>query len=217
MTVRGALPTKSEELAQWYFRLNGFLTLPNFVLHPSSPGSQRTDADVIGVRFPFRREFGSHEIDEPGFRKHSSTPYFVLAEVKSGWVGPNRAWRDSTKSNIEDILAAVGPFDSEENKVAAEQLRSHGVYQGRGLYCSLFFIGEQLDESATGFEKVPHRTWNDVLSFIYKRFTEFAPLKTQTDQWDETGRKLSNLATRYRRDESEFLSAARKAFKLPTA
>jgi hypothetical protein len=29
------MPNRSKELAQGYFRLNGFLTLPNFVLHPS--------------------------------------------------------------------------------------------------------------------------------------------------------------------------------------
>jgi hypothetical protein len=46
-----------ERVAYWYFRLNGFFQFENFVVHPSTKGSQRTEADLIGVRFPHRKEF----------------------------------------------------------------------------------------------------------------------------------------------------------------
>jgi hypothetical protein len=45
----------SERVASWFFRLNGCLTIDNFILHPdfiNPSGRQRTDADVLGVRFP---------------------------------------------------------------------------------------------------------------------------------------------------------------------
>ena len=45
-----------EKVAYWYFRLNGFLQIENFVVHPERRGSQRTDADLLAVRFPFRAE-----------------------------------------------------------------------------------------------------------------------------------------------------------------
>jgi hypothetical protein len=45
-----------ERVAYWYFRLNGFLQIENFVLHPAGGGSQRTDADLLAVRFPDRKE-----------------------------------------------------------------------------------------------------------------------------------------------------------------
>lgn len=45
-----------EKVAYWYFRLNGFLQIENFVVHPSSRGGQRTDADLLAVRFPYRAE-----------------------------------------------------------------------------------------------------------------------------------------------------------------
>ena len=31
-----------EKVAYWYFRLNGFLQIENFVIHPSQSGAQRT-------------------------------------------------------------------------------------------------------------------------------------------------------------------------------
>jgi hypothetical protein len=43
---------RSEQVANWYFRLNGFLSIPGFVLHPDK--RQRfplTEADLMGVRF----------------------------------------------------------------------------------------------------------------------------------------------------------------------
>jgi len=46
----------SEQLAYWYLRLNGFLSISNFVVHPDTGGQQRTDVDILGVRFPYRAE-----------------------------------------------------------------------------------------------------------------------------------------------------------------
>ena len=45
-----------EKVAYWYFRLNGFLQIENFIVHPERRGSQRTDADLLAVRFPHRAE-----------------------------------------------------------------------------------------------------------------------------------------------------------------
>ena len=45
-----------EKLAYWYLRLNGFLTIPNFVVHPDNGSNQKTDIDILGVRFPYRAE-----------------------------------------------------------------------------------------------------------------------------------------------------------------
>jgi hypothetical protein len=48
------LPT--EKVAYWFFRLNGCMTIENFVVHPDFGGSQRTDADILGIRLPYRSE-----------------------------------------------------------------------------------------------------------------------------------------------------------------
>ena len=45
-----ALPRRldPEKVAHWYFRLNGFLQIENFVVHPERRGGQGTDADLLG-------------------------------------------------------------------------------------------------------------------------------------------------------------------------
>jgi hypothetical protein len=45
-----------EKIAYWFFRLNGCATITNFVVHPDRRGSQRTDVDVLAVRFPYWHE-----------------------------------------------------------------------------------------------------------------------------------------------------------------
>jgi len=55
---RGISP---EKVAYWFFRLNGCLTLVNFVVHPDlirrdEPRSQWTDVDILAIRFPHRKE-----------------------------------------------------------------------------------------------------------------------------------------------------------------
>lgn len=44
----------AEELTYWYFRLNGFFLLENYVLHNVGEGNQRgtADADLLAIRFP---------------------------------------------------------------------------------------------------------------------------------------------------------------------
>jgi hypothetical protein len=58
--VHAALPHEAldpENVAYWYFRLSGCLQIENFVVHSSGRGGQRTDADLLAVRFPYRAEF----------------------------------------------------------------------------------------------------------------------------------------------------------------
>jgi hypothetical protein len=45
-----------ERLAYWYLRLGAFLTIENFIVHDEAGGFQRTDVDLVAVRFPNRRE-----------------------------------------------------------------------------------------------------------------------------------------------------------------
>ena len=206
---------KSEDLAHWYFRLNGFFTLPNFVLHPREKGGQRTDVDVAGIRFPGRREFatGNGEIDDPEFSKSGDRLYAVFAEIKTSRASPNRAWLDPNRRNLDDLLGALGIFGAPECGLAAEGLRTSGTYENGMIYCSLFLIGETLEDVGAGLALVPHRTWDALLRFIYRRFVNYDHLKTDTEQWDEAGRAL--LGFMGKRSESAFISAARRAFHLP--
>jgi hypothetical protein len=50
-TRKQSLPLNSESLTYWYFRLNGFFTIPNFVVHPDRGSKQRTEVDVFDLFF----------------------------------------------------------------------------------------------------------------------------------------------------------------------
>ena len=55
------MPDLYEKYIRWYLRLNGFLSVENFIAHADGDPTrqrgrlvgQRTELDVIGVRFPF--------------------------------------------------------------------------------------------------------------------------------------------------------------------
>jgi hypothetical protein len=205
--------TNPEQLAQWYFRLNGCLTIPNFVLHPIRPGSARTDVDVIGFRFATRCELSSDVIDDEPFAKQVR-PCLWLAEVKTRYVSLNKSWRDHSGRNIECVLAAIGIVESGQTADVARALVERGVWGGEPWACSLFFVGDSLpEELRQQFPDVPHRNWAQVLSFIYGRFRRFDRLKTQHEQWDETGKTLWRLSAAYS-DADTFERQARTEFNL---
>ena len=119
---------RAEEVASWYFRLNGFLSLPGFVVHLDQDKAevgadgiaryQRTEADLIAVRFLESREiinsFGGkremHDdqklLDLYGAGENKQA-LFIVVEVKSGLCKMNGPWTNSNKKNIfpkTDIL-----------------------------------------------------------------------------------------------------------------
>jgi len=95
---------KPGDLAYWYFRLNGFFTIVNFVLHPLRMGGQLTDADIFGVRFPDRAEFADlPDFDDVEFRT-LDLPLFLCAEVTRDQCKLNGPWTDSNRGNINALL-----------------------------------------------------------------------------------------------------------------
>jgi hypothetical protein len=94
--MRGSMPdfriengrywVSSEALGYWFLRLNGFLTIPNFVVHPDTGSQQGTDVDVLGVRFPYRKENRQRPMrDSDRFtRPNRDKAYVALAEIKTG-------------------------------------------------------------------------------------------------------------------------------------
>ena len=46
----------TEKVAYWFFRLNGCMTIEDFVVYPDFGGAPRTDADMSGIRPAYRSE-----------------------------------------------------------------------------------------------------------------------------------------------------------------
>lgn len=183
---------KTESLAYWYFRLNGFLTSINFVIHTERRGITGTDVDILGVRFPYRAElFNRPMVDDNEFRRISSKPYVVIAEVKKGRCALNGPWTIRERRNIDRVLRAIGIIPIEHIEAVAESLYSNGYYKSKEAYISLICIGKEPDSDiTTRYPQVPQITWIDITKFIYKRFQSYKNVKTWHPSWDADGKGL---------------------------
>jgi hypothetical protein len=189
----------SEKVASWYLRLNGFMTVDNFILHDEP--SQRTDADIYGVRFPFRKEL---DMEDDALFRIQTKPLFVMAEVKGfgGECTLNGPWTNKTKQNMQYLLKAIGVFKLSEIDEAAEALYENCVYEDDERKVQLIVIGSRRNVS---YDKerpeLPQILFPDLLAFMHRRFREFRMLKSDHKQWDEVGRFLYKQSAQNR---SEF-------------
>lgn len=188
------LKIDSEKLAYWYFRLNGFLTIQNFVVHPNSGSQQRTEIDIIAARFPYRVELPKNENpmqDDKCLILKPKKIRIILAEVKKGICKLNSAWTNPDKGNMQQIMSALGAIDRETLKLASDKLCKDGYYEDEKFSFSLCCLGKETNNAkCKRFQNVLQLTWNDVLSFIYDRFEKYEICKRQHQQWDSTGQKL---------------------------
>lgn len=129
---------RAEEVAHWYFRLNGFLMIPGFIVHPDVQSEMpRTEADLIGIRLKNsaeafwvkqpRQTFRTNEFRSPKPMKDdavfinagkvgsASRHVVALVEVKAGMCAINGPWSNSaglgdrnSSSNMERALARIG-------------------------------------------------------------------------------------------------------------
>lgn len=195
----------SEKLAYWYLRLNGFLTIENFVVHPNSGSQQETEIDIIAARFPYRTELPENENpmqDDECLVLKPDKIRIVLAEVKARRCRVNSAWTNPSKGNMAQIISALGPFEHENLTIVSDEIYKHGYYEDNNFLLSLCCLGQEENHNiCVQFPKVPQITWNDVLSFIYNRFKKYEIYKRQHQQWDSTGQKLFKHFQKCDRDE----------------
>jgi hypothetical protein len=193
----------SDKLAYWYLRLNGFLTIQNFVVHPDggSNSNQRTDVDLLGLRFPYRVELLRNPmIDDKPFTEKKSTPYIAITEVKKAQCNLNSSWTDPDKQNMQRILRALGAFPQDDpqqhvfNNVA-EALYKSGTFENEQYYISLVCIGESYNNRVQKDKPdIPQILWEQVKTFIYERFWQYKEEKVSHPQWDSDGQRLWNHA-----------------------
>lgn len=197
-----------EKVAYWYFRLNGFLQLENFIIHPPSAGGQRTDADILGVRFPNRAE---RFVDDPNdimaddvatLRLTETKIDVVIAEVKTGLARLNGPWTDVQKQNIDRVVAAIGCVSAKKINRTATALYQTGLYDQGNLRVRLVAVGGARNpEIAARYPEVAQVVWPEVLNFIWGRFRKYAQQKADVQQWDVVGRELKDFAEGHSREE----------------
>ncbi len=213
MATRADLPQigSPEDVAYWFFRLNGCLTIRNFVVHPERRGSQLTDADLIAVRFPWRSE---QNLIDHGLFEMADRSRLFLVEVKSGGdCRLNGPWTDRSIGNLTRVLEAIGCFDPDEVRRTTEALYGVGRYRGDVIDALLVAVAshrsEELVNIAPGAVQL---TWDEIFEFIFSRFRLFRAKKAHHPQWDPQGRSLYTLAQHARNDFGSFRAAVQGAF-----
>ena len=205
-----------EKIAYWYFRLNGFLQLENFVVHPGGRGGQRTDADLLGVRFPHRSEFSIDHPEHPMVDDAAALGLsidlidVVIAEVKTNACCTlNGPWTSVERQNVHRILVAVGCLPRDRIAAAAADIYETGQHVADGLRIRLIALGRERNEPLSEqFPAVVQLTWAQILSFIGHRFNAYRHQKRQVDQWDVQGKRLKAIADSHRNDIGGFVADA---------
>src|SRR5262249_44491398 len=98
----------AEDIAYWYLRLNGFLCLRSFLVHGDRRGDDRTEIDVVGVRFRHRREHLSKPMLDDNWVERAGRTIVVFCDAKMGARDFNRAWSNQRRKIMESFLALVG-------------------------------------------------------------------------------------------------------------
>lgn len=200
----------AEQLTYWYLRLNGFLTIQNFIVHPDFGSEQRTDADILGVRFPYRFELKPKTmVDDVPFTQVTDKPFIVMAEVKTSVCNLNGPWKEPQKENLQQVLRAVGAFPESDIETVAKTIYTSGTFSNDAYHLSLACFGKSVNsEISKNYPSVPQTLWDKVLTFIYSRFRAYPDQKASHGQWDDAGKNLWDRVWE-ERDVAKFKASVR--------
>ena len=202
---------RAEDVARWYFRLNGFLSIPGFVVHldksrahiarDGTPRFARTEADLMGVRFVGSREMinGRDMKDDPTLTALATgrdmQALFILVEVKAGICKMNGPWTSRDSRNMQRVIRRLGlARDEREVEDIASAMYAAGRYQDDFYTLQYICVGAEKNlELETTFPKVIQIDWRDIGKFLAERlgaFPEKLPDGHVHEQWPEFGRKF---------------------------
>jgi hypothetical protein len=193
MATATARAATAQSLAYWFLRLNGFLTIENFILHRELGDihkGMRTDADVLGIRFPYRAEQSMQ--DHNFFRAFDDKPIFLISEVVSGSkCKVNGAWSNPRRGNLNRLLLALGFLPPNQTQNCSRRLHARCCDQTDEFWLQYAAFGYQMDEHlAKRFPALLQLTWEEVLHFIHQRFANFRIQKADNQTWRTDGREL---------------------------
>jgi hypothetical protein len=190
-----------ESLAYWYLRLNGCLTIRNFIVHPEwRRDGVGTDADIVGIRFPHRQEMMRRPlVDDEWFGAYDRHLLLVIAEVKTGQCHLNGPWTTAERRNVQKVLAAIGVYPKVKLDGVAAGLYRDGFHEdGDDVAALVAFGSTENGELRERYPRVRQVLWPQVKRFIHQRFADYLREKAWHQTWDEVGESLYALVERER-------------------
>lgn len=187
---------KHELLTLWFLRLNGYFCVPNFIIHPDAPGPQRTDADVLALRFPHCLEVAGAPIPQDDTFIIGDRIDFLVAEVKAGECRLNGPWAAPGPRNIQYVLRWMGFLErnNELEDVAAALYDDKKWDENHRRICVRIACFGRRPSAAHGMRDVLQRTHLDSVRFIVDRFRRFQTEKADQRQWDGFIRQVFGMA-----------------------
>lgn len=193
---------RSEQVASWYFRLNGFMTIPGFVVHPDLrewETPQRTEADIIGVRLPFSCEYANKEMSDDKnilnvYRGKTLRSLFIISEVKSGKCQINGAWSERERKNMQRVISRIGFVKKTDLNIVSDKIYDEGRYEDENTVLQYICIGNEVNsEVSQTMPSVVQITFNQISDFFVDRFSNHPPKlpmsgRSVHEQWPDFGR-----------------------------
>jgi len=194
---------RAEHVANWYFRLNGFLSIPGFVVHPDEQRPHPlTEADLIAVRFPYSEEWISDRkmVDDvllTNFASMTKT-LFVLVEVKASLCNINGPWSKRGLGNMQRVIRRIGFSDPSRVEQIAEDMYSHLRWEDETTVLQYVAVGKRLNDGhQRTYPRLRQVVWDQIADFLFDRFEHF-PEKLPANgrkvhqQWPDFGKAFGN-------------------------
>ena len=218
------MPDKYERFVNAFLRLNGYFTVPNFIVHAADDPSRifrgmvgnRTEVDTIAIRMPHSAEVtGAKQVVnyEPLTAGAAGRVDVVFAEAKSGRNNkPNRVWlTDSAGAVVHYLVRFVGHHDEVQGAVVATELaRSYAYIDATSRYRYVIFASEpNVHYAEKGVSYITFRQAAEFLVRIRGESWIEAGLGVASihQQWDELLTELFAIANDQRRSPEERIAA----------
>jgi hypothetical protein len=193
---------KFERFVAAYLRLNGYFTVPNFIVHAGGDPTRisgglvgnYTEVDTIGLRMPYSREVtGSkqivnHTVLVDGADRKADV---VIVEVKSGNDStPNRVWKaPQPDPAISYLVRFIGLHAEAEIGPVAHALAS--TFRFEDDRCRIRYVMFSREANAHYQQRgVTYITFDEAISFIVEVrgqswFSAGIGVASLHNQWDE--------------------------------
>ena len=195
---RGA---RAEHVSNWYFRLNGFLSIPGFVVHPDTPKRYPlTEADLIAVRFPNSSEvIGERSMVDDSLLTllaNRQQMLFLLVEVKSDLCKINGLWSDPVAGNMQRVISRLGFAKVESVDRISQQMYAGLRWEDEDTVLQYVSVGQRINDGLQrSYPKLRQITWDQISDFLFNRFKQFPEKlpdngRSVHEQWPDFGRRF---------------------------